>query len=224
MRIALVGQKGGVGKSTVAVCLAAHALERGARVLLVDADPQGTVRTWGDVASEQGRAMPTVVAHGATMHRPDQLPRLAKGFDVVLVDTPPRAGDVQRSALMFADVVLLPCGPSAPDAWALASTLELVREAATLRPELAAYVLLTRVQRGTELGRTARTVLEESGFPVLATELGHRVAYQEALAAGLGVTTYAPTSDAAHEVRRLYTEVMANGKTARTAPKASHAS
>lgn len=212
MIVALAGQKGGVGKSTIAVALAAEALVRGRSVLLVDADPQGTARTWGEEATQAGHPSPTVVAMGATMHRPEQLPKVRAGFDLVVVDCPPRAGDVQRSALMVADVAILPCGPSAADAWALASSIELVTEARTLRPELRAGVLLTRVQARTTLGKSAREVLAETGLAVLESELGYRVAYQEALAAGLGVTTYAPHDAAADEVRALLDELDAFAK------------
>jgi chromosome partitioning protein len=226
--IALAGQKGGVGKSTVAIALAVDALRRGLSVLLVDADPQGTVRTWAEVATEAGEKTPTVVAMGATMHRPEQIPKVGKGFDLVVIDCPPRAGDVQRSALMVADVAILPCGPSAADAWALASSLEVLTEAQTVRPKLRGAVLLTRVQSNTTLGKGARAVLAESGVPVLAAELGYRVAYQEAIAAGKGVTTYAPHDAAAEETRRLFAELTEgrkkghDGKEAHgKAPKAS---
>lgn len=212
MRIAFAGQKGGAGKSTAAVCVASVALERRRRVLLVDADPQGTVRTWAEVAAENGRSAPTVVAMGAAMHRPDQLPRVSAGFDWVLIDCPPRAGDVQRSALMVADVAVLPCGPTAADAWALAGTLEVVQEAQVLRPELQAVVLLTRIQGNTALGRGAREVLKDCGQRVLKAELGYRVAYQEALAAGRGVTDYAPKTPAAQEIAALFAELAALGK------------
>jgi chromosome partitioning protein len=207
MIVALTGQKGGVGKSTTAVCLAVAALERNQRVLLVDADPQGTTRTWGDVASERGQAAPTVVAMGATMHRPGQLRDVAQGYDVAFIDCPPRHGDVQRAALMVADVAILPCGPSAADAWALASALEVVNEARALREDLKACILITRKQGRTALGKAARTALLSSGLPVLTTELGHRVAYQEALAAGQGVTTYAPRDAGAREIFNLLDEL-----------------
>lgn len=206
--MAITGQKGGVGKSTTAVALAVAAQEGGARVLLVDADPQGTARTWGDVAAEAGHPAPTVVAMGPAMHRPDQLPALARAYDVVVIDCPPRHGDVQRSALMVADLAVLPCGPSAADAWALASALEVVNEARTLREALQACILITRKQPRTALGKGARDVLEASGLPVLTAELGFRVAYQEALAAGLGPTTFAPRDAAAREVRALLAELM----------------
>ena len=205
--LAFVGQKGGVGKSTAAVCVAGELVRLGRSVLLVDSDPQGTARTWAEVASESGRPVPTVAAMGATMHRPDQLPRLRAGFDCVVIDCPPRAGDVQRAALMVADVAVLPCGPSAPDAWALAGSLDLVAEARALRPELVAAVLLTRVQAHTALGRGAREVLAEGGLPVLRASLGYRVAYAESLAAGMGATEYAPGDLAAGEVHALVGEL-----------------
>jgi chromosome partitioning protein len=218
MIIALTGQKGGIGKSTTAVCLATAAMQRGARVLLVDADPQGTVRTWGDVAGEAGRTTPTVVAMGATMHRPGQLPDMAAAYDVTIIDCPPRNGDTQRSALMIADIAVLPCGPTAVDAWALAGTLDVVKEAQALRGSLQSCVLITRKQGRTALGKGARAVLETSGLAVLRSELGYRVAFQEAVAAGQGVTTFAPRDPSAREVFGLLDELKRfhHGKEARS--------
>lgn len=207
MIIALTGQKGGVGKSTTAVALAALGVERGMRVLLVDADPQGTARTWGEVANEAGYAAPTVVAMGATMHKPGQLASVAASYDLTVIDCPPRHGDILRSALMTADIAVLPCGPSAADAWALAATLDVVAEARVVRDALRACILITRKQGRTALGKGAREVLESSGLPVLGAELGYRIAYQEALAAGRGVTTFAPRDRAAEEVRSLFVEL-----------------
>lgn len=207
MIIALCGQKGGVGKSTTALCLAALAQGRGQRVLLVDADPQGTTRTWGDVATETGHASPTVIAMGATMHRPGQLPSVAANYDLTVIDCPPRHGDIQRSALMVADIAILPCGPTAADAWALTATLEVIEDAQLLREELDACILITRKQRRTAIGKGARALLESTGLPVLSTELGYRVAYQEALASGLGVNAYAPRDPAAREIETLLTEL-----------------
>jgi chromosome partitioning protein len=207
MIIALTGQKGGIGKSTTAICLAAASMQRGRRVLLVDADPQGTVRTWGDVAGESGHTAPTVVAMGAAMHRPGQLPDMAAAFELTIIDCPPRHGDIQRAALMVADLAILPCGPTAVDAWALAGTLEMVKEAQTLRDSLRCCVLITRRQGRTVLGKSARAVLEPSGLPVLETVLSYRIAYQEAIATGQGVTTYARRDPAAREIQDLYDEL-----------------
>jgi chromosome partitioning protein len=227
MIVAFAGQKGGVGKSTTAVCLAVAALERGSRVLLVDADPQGTVRTWAEVAAERRRPAPTVVAMGASMHKPGQLGHLASNYDVTFIDCPPRHGEIQRSALMVADVVVLPCGASAADAWALAASLEVVNEARAMRDELVAGVLITRKQGRTALGKNARKVLESAGLPVLETEIGFRVAYQEAIALGQGITTYAARDAGAREVFDLLDELerfseQSKEETRDTARRPSH--
>lgn len=214
MILAFAGQKGGVGKSTCAVSVACEELSRGLSVLLVDADPQATARTFCEVATEAGHPCPTVVAMGETMHRADQLPKVGQPFDLVVIDCPPRADNVQRSALMVADLVVLPCGPSAADAWALAASLEVVTSAQIVRPKLRAVVLITRKQARTAVGQGAREALKASGLPILETELGYRVAYQEALAAGLGVTAYAPDEPAADEVRALCKELETIGKKA----------
>jgi chromosome partitioning protein len=141
------------------------------------------------------------------MHRPGQLDVVARGYDLTLIDCAPRHGDIQRSALMIADAAILPCGPSAADAWALTASLELVAEARTLRDSLQACIVITRKQGRTLLGKSARAVLEQSGLEVLGAELSYRVAYQEALAAGSSVTQYCPRDPAAREVRALLDEL-----------------
>ncbi len=207
MIVTLMSQKGGVGKSTAAICLAMAALERGQSTLLVDADPQGTLRTWSEVAAENDRVVPAVVAMGATLHRPGELDVVATGYDWTFIDCPPRHGDVQRSALMVSDLAILPSGPSASDVWALSSSLELVRAARAVRASLQAAILITRKQPRTLLGKEVRAVLEQSDLPVLRSELSYRVAYQEALAMGAGVTGGRRREVAACEVQALFEEV-----------------
>ena len=212
MIVALTGQKGGVGKSTLAICIAAELMLRRHKVLLVDADPQGTIRTWGEVAAEAGQTTPSIVSMGSTMHRPEQLPTVRQGYDDVVIDCPPRHGDIQRSALMVADMAILPCGPSSADAWALAASIDLINEARALRPELEVRIAITRKQGRTALGRSAREELAKSGIELLKTEVGYRVAFAESLGAGLGVTAYAPRDAASEETRALVGELLAWAK------------
>jgi len=203
--LAIAGQKGGTGKSTLAVSLASWWYSRGLRVLLVDADPQGTSATWAEVAAERGHDAPPVVQLGDAIRR--DLPRLSAAHDVVVVDLPGRAGGARTAgALLVADVAVLPCGPSAPDAWALAGTVDALREVQALRPELVARVVLTRADRSS-MTRAAREALASCGVEVLARSLGARVAVAEALAVGRGVTDHAPGSVAALELRAIADEL-----------------
>jgi len=205
--IAVAGLKGGVGKSTIAVSLATELHTRGASVLLADADPQRSILTWAAQAAELEleHAAPTTVALHAGFHRPGQIP---DGYEWTIVDTPPQDGKGLRSALMVADVVLFPVQPGPFDAWRLGDAAEQLEEAQTVRPELAGAVVLNRMAR-TALAAGAREALAELGLPVLISTLGNRVAYAEAIAAGRGLTSYAPNSPAANEVRALTNEVIA---------------
>jgi chromosome partitioning protein len=209
--VAIAMTKGGVGKTTTAVSLACEGMARGMRTLLVDGDEQESALTWAQDAADGGNAAPAVVGMRANLHRPDQLPAMAADYDLTVIDCAPRNDHVTRSALMVADVVVMPCGGSRLDVVPLAKTVALFEEARQVRPELVGAVLITRAQSGQVMWRQARGVLEQSGLPVLRTALGLRAAYHEAVTAGLGPTTYAPSSEAADEVRRVFSEILTLG-------------
>jgi chromosome partitioning protein len=205
--IAIAGQKGGVGKTTLSATISGIWMERGLKVLLVDADPQASARTWGDVSLEAGGSAPTIVAMGPGLHRPDQLPAMKDAFDVVVIDCPPANGAVQRAALMVADLVILPCSPSPVDLWALSSSVELVEEARIVRPDLKAVIVITKKAPRTAIGGQIRESLQESGLPILGTEIHNRVAYAEAMILGQSVTRYARGTKAADEAIALVEEI-----------------
>lgn len=207
--LALAGQKGGIGKSTLTIAIAAEWHRRGLRVLIVDADDeQRTALTWAEVAAELELDAPRVVAMGDAIRT--ELPALLarEAFDVVLIDTPGRVGRRTTFALGVASVALLPCGPTGPEVWAMHGTLEQVRDVAAVKP-LEVAILITRRQPGTVIGRRARVVLDDAEVLILDTELDSRVTYAEAITGGQGPTTYDPASDAAREVCRLITELEA---------------
>ncbi len=209
MIIAFVSQKGGVGKTTLAVSFAWELTHRGASVLLVDADPQGSARAASEAATERGLRAPTTVALAADMGRADQLPRLARDFDHVIIDTPGRIDKTSRAALMIADVAIVPVSQSGLEVWAAGDTVELIEQARMLRPDLQSALALVRRASQTALGRRARSVVEQAPMPVLQAETTYRIAWQESISAGQGVAQYAPKDKAATELRAMVNEVLA---------------
>lgn len=113
-----------------------HAMpqRRGRRVLVLDTDPQGSAPTWADLACELGTTIPTVVAMGAGLHQPGQLPAVAADYNVVVIECPTRLDAAQRAVLIVCDLVVIPSGPSTFETWALAESLATVRRAQQLRP------------------------------------------------------------------------------------------
>lgn len=203
--IAFCGQKGGSGKTTLSVSLAAEWHRRGLRVLLVDLDPQGTTTTWGDLAAELKVDGPTVVGMGDSIRA--QLPDLAAAYDFVVIDCPPRAGKRTAGALMVADLAILPCGPSPADLWALTEALGIVDQAQALRPTLLVRIALNSVLASTKIAAEIMDALAELTVPTMATIVHDRVAFVRALARGKGVTVSEPESLAAREIHALTDEV-----------------
>lgn len=205
--ISFVGLKGGLGKSTAAVSCAAEYVRRGKRVLLVESDFESrSALLWDELAAENGRDRPTVVAMNSSLHHRGQLPALAGSYELVVVDTPPQNGEITKAVLSCSDVAVIPCGQSTFETARVLPTLELVKEQQRER-RLQARLLICKKNPRTTLGQQLRELLESTGVPVFQSELCYRTDYQYAAAAGLGPTTYRPSSMAALEVRNLVNEL-----------------
>lgn len=203
--VALCGQKGGAGKTTLAISLASEWHQRGLRALLVDLDPQGTATTWGDVASEAGIVGPTVVGMGDSVRT--MLPDVARDYDVTVIDCPPRAGKRTVGALMVADLAVLPCGASPADLWALSEALDVVAQAQALRPELLVRIAMNGVLTTSKLGAEIDEELRNLAVPRMRVIVHSYIAMARTLATGQGVTASAPSSLAAAEIRRWVDEI-----------------
>lgn len=138
--IAILHQKGGVGKTTLAVHIATALARKSRSVLLLDADPQGSALDWA--AARHGEPLfPVVGLPKSSIH--NGFPALANNYNVVIIDGPPRVYDVGRSAIMASDLVLVPVQPSLYDVWAAKEIIDLLNEATVYKPSLQkAFVIL----------------------------------------------------------------------------------
>lgn len=207
MIVALLNQKGGVGKTTLALHLAGEWARRGARVTLVDADPQGSALDWSEARDHRDapRLFGVVGLARDTLHR--EATELAKAADVVVIDGPPRVASLLRSALLAADLVLIPVQPSPLDGWASAEMVALLAEARVFRPDLSARFILNRCPARATIVRTTGDALDVSDPPPMVSRIGQRVIFAEAMRTGRLAFEVDPASAAAREIAALTYEI-----------------
>jgi chromosome partitioning protein len=202
--IAITGRKGGIGKSTIAGNLAAEFEAVGLTVVLLDADPQHSLAAW----AAQGEGMLSRCVQKVNEGDGGELRAMArnagKDADIVLIDTPPGRPQTAHDAAMVADLVLLPCGPSPLDLFALKEALSLVLKARAQRRSKKPRIRFvpSKVLSNTNLGRGLSESLEKMGKKVLPP-IGQRIVVAEAVASGLTVAEYAPNSAAREEFQEL---------------------
>jgi chromosome partitioning protein len=204
MILGVLNQKGGVGKTTIAIHMAAALAQERRRVLLLDADPQGSALDWD--ATRTAKPLFTVMGKPkAALHR--DIDALAAQYDDVVIDGPPRVYDVTRSAALASDVVLIPVQPSPYDVWAAKEIVELVKEASSFKDNLKSVFIISRKIVNTAIGRDVKDALTGYPFPVLETTISQRVAFAESAAQGLTVLETDPKGLGAREIRALLKEI-----------------
>jgi chromosome partitioning protein len=205
MILAVVNQKGGTGKSTVATNIASCFAAEGREVLLIDADPQHTALDW---RADRPDDQPLLQAIGLPIRNLHQeLEPFRRKYEVIIIDGGGRITATARAAVMASDFIIVPILPSKPD---LLSTQDFFREVineVTAVKDIQGAILINQVQTGTLINREVREHLKELHYPVFDTVLHLYVAYKEAMAAGLSVIEYDPKSKAAQEMAAFFHEL-----------------
>lgn len=202
--IAVLNQKGGSGKTTIATHLARALQLEGRDVLLVDSDPQGSARDWAAVREDQ--PVTVVGIDRPTIGR--DLKSVARQ-EFVVIDGAPQAADLAVSAIKAADFVLIPVQPSPYDIWATAELVDLVKQRIEVTDgALQAAFVVSRAIKGTRIGAEVAEALSGYELPVLEARITQRVIYPSTAAAGTTVLDREPNGSAAAEVRDLAREII----------------
>lgn len=213
MLIALLNQKGGVGKSTTAVHLARWLQRRGRSVHLVDLDPQQSSSFWLQAAEEFSIPFTVVPADADAVL--EQLPPLAAAADALVVDGPAGLSDATRAVMLLADLVVVPVQPAGADLRSAVDALRLITQARRIRggaPEAA--VFLNRVTKGTRLLSEARQVLAQlEGIRPMAAAITQRQTLADCFSQATTVleAPTGPALEAAAEYHRLFSELFPHG-------------
>lgn len=200
--IAVLNQKGGAGKTTVAVHIAKALQLAGKDVLLIDSDVQGSARDWA--AANPNQSLPVAGVDRPVLER--EVKSLGRGRDFVIIDGSPRMQAMTASALGAADLVVIPVQPSPLDIWAASELVAAVQDR-----ELPGLLVVSRAVPRAGLSAEARTALMEFGLPVAATQIVSRVSYPGAMAKGLTVLD-TTDSRAKAEILALTDEILNHWK------------
>lgn len=194
--ITFLSQKGGSGKTTLAVHVAVAAAEAGEQVVLVDTDIQKSATTWGENRNEATPVVATVPA--------GDIPRVTaaaevEGMTIMLIDTAPHAAPDASRAVIASDLVIIPCRPTAFDLAAVGNAVDIVKAG----KGKAVFVLSACPPRAPEVAE-ARQLLAGYGFAIAPVEITERRAFARAVAIGRAVTEFESSGKAAEEIRTLW--------------------
>lgn len=207
--IVVANQKGGVGKSTISCNLAVCAALDGKKVMVIDADPQGSSMAWRSLREDNN-------VSAISITKPSIVKDIKnfENFDFVFVDAGGRDSSLFRAAVMTAanGLLLIPVLASGVDVWATEDTFQILSEARSIGAEIDSYAIFNQVKPKATLVEQAKFALAEltvdNNVTLLESQIGDREDFKKAFLLGKGVVEFAPKSKAAIELNKLYQELL----------------
>lgn len=201
--ITIAQQKGGAGKTSLAIHLATEWARSKKQVCLIDCDPQGSAAGWAAFRRATEGQLPSLDFRAVEGWKvPGEIGSAGRNSDIVIVDTPPHAETAARGAMRAADLVLTPMQPTPMDLWATKASLEMAEA-----EKVPALVVFNRVPPRGKVAEAVMAELKSMGTKAATTTLGNRQAFVQSLEQGLGVTEAFGRSLAAQEVKALVKEL-----------------
>ena len=194
--VAILSQKGGTGKTTIATNLCVAAEREGHTTALIDLDPQASATRWGDYRKSK---TPAIIATPVSRLGHWLETAKEKGATLVILDTAPNSGPDALDVARTASIVLIPCKPSMVDLDAIENTVKITEIA-----KVPARVVLNCVDARSDLGNQARQVIRQFNVECAPCELGQRVGFVHAFNHGTGVQEFEPRGKSSHEITALY--------------------
>jgi chromosome partitioning protein len=205
-KISILNPKGGCGKTTLSSNLGSSLLLNGYKTLLIDTDPQGTLRDWKSM--DENDNQPQIIV----IDRPNlqkDLTSIAINFDYLIIDGAAKLQDMITFAVKNSDVVLIPIQPSAADIWACEALIHLIkaRQEVTDGIPKAAFIISRQI-KNSNLARDIDEALKQFSFPVFNSRTTQRVIYGEALSSGKSVFNIESSGEAASEIQNITKELQ----------------
>jgi chromosome partitioning protein len=210
MIISFINQKGGVGKTTLSINVASALANAGHKVLLIDADKQGSSSAWASLREET----PFQVISLARDNMAKDAMKLARDFDYTIIDAPPHAESISRSVIIASDLALMPVEPSGLSSWASDVTVRQIQQAQDYKETLKCGFVVSRKIGNSVIGREIREMVAGSGIYVFQADIENRVAYAESGTMGQTIFEWGSDKKAQAEIINLTEEILTYGEKA----------